>query len=202
VRIISNLLMAIGVIAIIILAFLVAGYILFQSIPDIKAQIGEIPVSATAAQSYSEKYAAFEADIETSVAEQVKKEVALTLTDEEVNSKIVELMAEGKFPFEEMLISFRGDVCWIYFVSKTQGVNAKIGMVLRPQIQNGAIRMEVLEFHAGKLPLPQSIEVTAGDIINVLVNMENPANELPVDLTSINVGDKTITIKAMTKPVD
>jgi hypothetical protein len=202
VRVISNLLMAIGVIAIIIFALFFVGYILFISTPDIKADIGEIPVTADAAASYADKYTAFETDVEEASIDRVKKEVTITLTEEEVNSKIIELMAEGKFPFKEMLISFKPDQCWLYFVTDTPAANARIGMILRPHIQNAGIKVELLDFRVGKLPLPKSIDETASDIVNVLVNMENPANNMPLQLTSIAIGDKTFTIEGMTVPGD
>jgi uncharacterized protein YpmS len=202
VRVISNLLMAIGVIAIIIFALFLVGYILFQGTPEIKAEIGDIPVSAAAAQSYTDKYTAFETDVQDASAERVKKEVTITLTEEEVNSKIVELTAEGKFPFQDTLVSFKENECWIYLITDTPAANAKIGMILSPHIQNGGIKVDLLDFHIGKLPLPKSINETASDVINVLVNMENPANKMPVDLTSISIGDKTFTLKGMTRPAE
>lgn len=201
-RIISNLLMAIGVIAILIFIFVLIGYILFSSTPDIKDDIGDPIVSAAAAESYAAKYEAFETDIENSAIDKVKKEVTVTFTNEEVNSKIVELMAEGNFPFKEMRISLRQGECWLYFVTDTFGANAKIGMVLSPQIQNGDVRVDMQDFHIGKLPLPKSFDEDIANIVNVLVNMENPANDLPMQLTSVAVGDDSFTITGMTQPAE
>jgi hypothetical protein len=202
VRIISNLLMAIGVIAIIVFIFVMVGYGLFTSTPDMKDQIGEPVVSADAAASYEEKYSTFVNDIEDSAIEGVKKEVSVTFTSEEVSSKIVELMAEGTFPFKEMRIGFRQGECWLYFVTDTFGANAKIGMILRPSIQNGDVRVEMVDFNIGKLPLPKSFDKDIESFVNVLVNMENPANDMPLVLTSVSVGDGTFTLKGMTQPAE
>ena len=199
-RVISNLLMAIGVIAILVFIFVMVGYGLFTSTPDMKEQIGEPVVSADAAASYAEKYTAFVTDIEDSAIEGVKKEVTVTFTNEEVSSKIIELMAEGTFPFEDMRIALRQGECWLYFVTDTFGAKAKIGMILRPSIQNGDVRVEMVDFHLGKLPLPKSFDEDIENVVNVLVNMENPANDLPLELTSVAVGDGTFTLKGMTQP--
>jgi uncharacterized protein YpmS len=202
VRVISNLLMAIGVIAIVVFIFVMVGYGLYSSTPDMKDQIGEPVVSADAAESYAAKFSTFVNDIEDSAIEGVKKEVSVTFTIEEVSSKIVELMAEGTFPFKDMRIGLRQGECWLYFVTDTFGANAKIGMILRPSIQNGDIHIEMVDFHIGKLPLPKSFDEDIGGFVNVLVNMENPANDLPLELTSIAVGDGTFTLKGMTQPAE
>jgi uncharacterized protein YpmS len=194
--------MAIGVIAILVFAFILIGYVLFISTPDIKAEIGAVPVSAAAAESFSDKYTNFETEIEEAVDNKVKKEVTVTFTAEEVNSKIVELTAEGKFPFKEMLISFRPDACWLYFETDALVSNAKIGMIVKPYIENGNVKVEMLDFHVGKLPLPKSIDQSASEFVNVIVNMESPANNLPVIFTSVVTGDQTFTITGMTRSSD
>jgi hypothetical protein len=202
VRIISNLLMAIGVIAILVFIFVMVGYGLFSSTPDMKAEIGEPVVSADAAASYAEKYKVFVNDVEDSAIEGVKKEVTVTFTNEEVSSKIVELVAEGTFPFKDMRIGLKQGECWLYFVTDTFGANAKIGMILRPSVQSGDIHTEMVDFHIGKLPLPKSFDEDIAGFINVLVNMENPANDLPLELTSIAIDDGSFTLKGMTQPAE
>lgn len=199
-RVLSNFLMAVGVIAILIFIALVVLYCLFVLTPDIKSEIGFVPVSADAAKSFSVKYSDFEAEAKNAAAEKVKKEIQLVLTNEEVNSKIIEMMAEGTFPFREMLVNFREDACWMYLVTNNPGANAKVGMVLIPRIQNGGIRADVVDFHLGKLPLPKSIKNNTADFISIIINMENPIKNLPVDMTSLEVVNGQLTIKAMTRP--
>jgi len=40
----------------------------------------------------------------------------------------------------------------------------------------------------------------AGDILNILIKMQNPLNELPADLKSVEFNNKQITIRVTTKP--
>ena len=113
-RALTTVLMIIGAIAIIIFLFLVMGYFLFSLSPAIKSEMRISPVTYDAVQSFDNKVDSFKTEIEDAVAIENRKEVLMEITEEEMNSKIVELLAEGELPCRDLLVNFEDDYCWIY----------------------------------------------------------------------------------------
>jgi len=57
-------------------------------------------------KSFDQKIDVFKQKIESSIAAKEKNEVTLTVTAEEINSKTIELLAQGDLPLKEALINF------------------------------------------------------------------------------------------------
>lgn len=199
-RAINTLLIVVGVIGIIVLMAAFTGFILFSLDPPIKTQLSAVSVSADALKSFDQKVASFKQKIEASIAAKEKKEVVLTITSEEINSKIVELVAQGELPLKETLINFDNDLCKVYTVFNNPGVNAKLGFVAQLMVNKGNIKIVMVDFQVGRLPLQQSFIKSIGNILDVLVRMEGSTEELQIDITGVTVADGRLTIKGMTKP--
>jgi hypothetical protein len=197
---ISTLLIVIGVIGIIIIAAFFMGFILFSLDPPIKEQLAKAPVSADAVKSFDQKVTAFKQKIEASIAAKEKSEVVLTVTSEEINSKMIELLAQGELPLKETLINFDNDLCKVYTVFDNPGINAKIGLVAQLMVNKSNIKVVVVDFQLGKLPLPQSLVKSVGNILDVMFRMQGITEDLQIDITGITVGDGRLTIKGLTKP--
>ena len=199
-RVISTVLMAIGAIGIIVIAAMLMGLVLFSLDPPIKDQLVKTSVSSDAVKSFDQKVAAFKQKIESSIAAKEKNEVMITVTSEEINSKMIELLAQGDLPFKETLINFDNNLCKVYTLSNNPGINAKIGLIAQLMVTKGDVKIVVVDFQLGKLPLPQPIVKEVGNILDVLYKMQGITEDLHIDITSIAVSDGKLTLKATTKP--
>ena len=199
---ISTILMVIGVIGIIIIAAILMGFILFSLDPPIKAQLTPTAVSADAVKSFDQKITAFKQKIEAASAAKEKKEVSVTITSEELNSKVVELLAQGELPLKEMKVNFDDDLCKVYAVLNNTGMNAKTGLVAKLLVNKGNLKIVVVDFQLGKLPLPKSMVQGVGNILDIMFRMEGMTEDLNIDITGITVSDERLIIKGITRSVN
>lgn len=198
-RLLKGLLTAIGVIGVLVIIVLVMGYYLFSLTPPIKAKIRPVVLTAEAAQSLDKKFNALETDIEESVNKKQKIKVSMTLTEEEVNSKFVEILAEGKLPLKEILINFNEGYIVAYAVFDNTGVDAKTGVIARIEALEGAPEVIVEDFELGKLPLPQDMKNGAGSLLNILVKMKVPTGSLSLEITKITISKGKLSIEGTTR---
>ena len=201
-RVVKIILMSIGAIGIIFFIFLIVGLFLYSLTPSIKKQMTQLPVSYDAVQSLDDKVDTFEAEIKEAVAAKEKSEIALIISEEEANSKIIELLAEGKLPFKELLINFGEDLCLVYAVLDNPGIAAKVGVVAQLEIIESDIKVVVIDFDLGRLPLPKSVNDWFGRLLDMLVKTEGPAEDLPLEVTGIEFTDKQLIIEGLTKIIE
>jgi hypothetical protein len=198
---INTVLMVIGVIGIIIIAAVFMGFILFSLDPPIKSQLTPTPVSADAVKSFDQKIISFKQKIEAASAAKEKREVSLTVTSEEINSKVVELLAQGELPLKEMKINFDDDLCKVYAVFNNPGINAKTGLAAQLVVNKSNLKIAVVDFQLGRLPVPKSMVQGVGSILDVMFRMEGITDDLQIDITGITVSDERLIIKGMTRSV-
>ncbi len=198
---ISTLLMVIGVIGIIIIAAVFMGFILFSMDPPIKSQLAVTPVSADAVKSFDQKITAFKQKIDAAVAAKERREVSLTVTSEELNSKVVELLAHGELPLKEAKINFDDGLCKVYAVFNNPGINAKTGIAAQLVASKSNLRIVVVDFQLGRLPLPKSMVKSVGNILDVMFRMEGITADLPLDITGVTVANERLTIRGMTRQI-
>ena len=198
-RIVRWCLMAIGAIGILFVIALVVGYCLFCLVPPIKADMMQIVVTAAAAQSLDQKVDAFKAEIDDAVETGENREITLTITNEEVNSKLTEIVAEGKLPLEQALVNFGDGYFMAYAVIDVPGVAAKTGMRGQIELTDGGPEVVVEDFDLGKLPLPEGMNDRVGGLMNILVLMELPTDELPLEVTAVEFIWGELTVKGVTK---
>jgi uncharacterized protein YpmS len=197
---VTTLLMVIGVIGIIVIFALLMGLILFSLDPPIKSQLTPAQVSADAVESFDQQIDAMKQKIEAAATANEKKEVTLTISEDEINSKVIELLAHGELPLKEMLINFDEDLCKVYAVYNKPAINAKMGLVAQLMVSKGNIKIVVVDFQLGKLPLPRSVVESVGSVLDVMLRMEGIADDLSIDITSITVEDEFLVIKGLTRP--
>lgn len=198
-RLLKGLLTTIGVIGVLVIIALVMGYYLFCLTPPIKAKIRPVVLTAEAAQSLDKKFNTLETEIEDSVNKKQKIKVSMTLTEEEVNSKFVEILAEGKLPLKEILINFNEGYIVAYAVFDNTGADAKTGVIARAEALEGAPEVIVENFELGKLPLPQNIKNGAGSLLNILVKMNVPTGSLSLEITKITISKGKLSIEGTTR---
>jgi hypothetical protein len=196
----TTTLMIFGVFAIVVILFVIAGVILYAMTPPLKLNIIVSPVTADASKSFDNKVDTFKRDVTLAASAREKKEFSLILSENEINSKIVEQIAEGKFSFKEMVVSLHPDVAWTCFTFDNQGIPAKVGVIATAVVEKGSIKWNISNFQLGMLPLSNSVNTYATSLVNIFSAMNNPLENLPLEITGVKFDDKKLTIKVMSKP--
>lgn len=199
-RVISNILIVFGAIFIVFLIFLIIGYALFSFSPDIKSQMNITQGSADGLASYNTKVDAFQKEVQDASTANQTKDVTLSLTEDEINSKLNEMVAQEKLPFQELSINLGDNVSWIYFMANTPAGNAKVGLVLESNVVNNKIQSNVLKFQLGRLPLPKSFDNYAADQVNGFLNTQSLFSDLPLVIKDISIVSKQLTLQVTTIP--
>jgi hypothetical protein len=196
-RLIKGIIMGIGVIGILVIIFLVTGFYLYSLSPSILARAVPVAVTADAAQSFDNKLDTADSQIKAAVEAGQKKEVTLTITESEANSKLVQMLAEGQLPLKRVLVNFGDGNFLAYAVVDAPVMDAKTGTIGRITITDGKPKVVIDEFNLGKLPLPQSAKARAEQIANILLSSQIAG--VPLDVTSVQIADHQLTIIGTTR---
>ena len=201
-KVLSSFLIVVGIIAVIVFFTLLTGYVLFSLTPDMKSQIQVGQVTAPFVKSFNSKIDIFRKGILEAAILKQKKEFTLSVSEDELNSKVVEMLAEDKLPYKDLKLEFRENLCWFYFVLENPGANAKVGLVVKPEALKNDIVFKVIDFQLGKLPLPDSTNKKAEEVLNIFLKIQSPLNDLPVEVKSVEISNKQFIIKVTSKPAD
>lgn len=197
-RLIKGLIMAIGVIGVMVIVALVIGYYLYSLSPPIQAKVIQVAVSADASQSFDQKLDALKGQIKAAVDAGEKKQVSLVITEKEINSKLVQMLAEGELPsLKRVLINFGDGYFLTYAVVDTPGIDAKTGSMGRVEIIEGEPKVVIAEFNLGKLPLPKSVNRRVEQLLNIMVNLQLP--DVSLDITGVEIKNHQLTVTGTTK---
>lgn len=195
-RLIKGLIMVIGVIGIIVVFALLLGYYLYSLSPQIQARLIPVSVSAEAVQSFDQKIDELENQIEAAVDAGQNKEVSLIITESEVNSKFVQMLAEGELPIlKRILVNFGDGYFLIYAVVDAPGIDAKTGLMGQVEAVEGEPKIVIDEFNLGKLPIPKSVDKRVEQLLNIIVSLQLP--EVSLDITSVEIKDQQMTVNAI-----
>ncbi len=198
-RVVRGCLTVLGIIGVIVIIALVIGYCLFSLTPSIESEMTPVVVTAEAAQSFDQKFQTFETEIEAAVATGEEKEVSLVITEEEVNSKLVEVLAEGELPLKEALLNFDQGYFLVYVVVDTPGVDAKTAVIARIEVVKGEPKVTVEDFDLGKLLLPQGMNNGIGSLLTIIAKMNAPTDDLPLVITEIEIAKGQLSVNGVTK---
>jgi hypothetical protein len=197
-RLIKGIIMVIGVIGVMVIVALIIGYYLYSLSPQIQEKMIPIAVSADAAQSFDQKLDALESQIKAAVDAGESKQVSLVITESEINSKLVQMLAEGELsPLKRVSINLGDGYFLAYAVVDTPGIDAKTGAMGRLEIIEGKPKVVIDEFNLGKLPLPKSIDGRAEQLLNIIVSLQLP--EMSPDITSVEIKNHELTVTGTTK---
>jgi uncharacterized protein YpmS len=161
--------------------------------------MADVPVSADAVDTFDEKYNTFVKEVKTAIENKEPNQFQLSISEEELNSKIVSLLAEGKLPMKELSVNFIEDYAWIYMTMNNPSIDAKIGIIAQLDVFEGDIEVTVMEFQLGRLPLPHSMDEWASSIITVIVNMQDPSKDMRLKLKDITIEDGDIIFRGATE---
>jgi len=197
-RLIKGLIMVIGVIGVMVIFTLLIGYYLYSLSPRIQARLIPVAVSADAVQSFNQKLDELEGQIKAAVGAGENREVSLIITENEINSKLVQMLAEGELPLlKRILINFGDGYFLTYAVVDTPGIDAKTGLMGRVEIIEGEPEIVIDEFNLGKLPLPKSVDKRVEQLVNIIVTLQLP--EVSLDITSAEIKNHQLTVTGITK---
>jgi len=197
-RLIKGLIMVIGVIGVMVIFTLLIGYYLYSLSPRIQARLIPVAVSADAVQSFNQKLDELEGQIKAAVGAGENREVSLIITENEINSKLVQMLAEGELPLlKRILINFGDGYFLTYAVVDTPGIDAKTGLMGRVEIVEGEPEIVIDEFNLGKLPLPKSVDKRVEQLVNIIVTLQLP--EVSLDITSAEIKNHQLTVTGITK---
>ncbi len=196
-RLIKGFIMAIGVIGILVIFALITGFYLYTLSPSILARAVPVTVTADAAQSFDDKLKSADTQIKAAVEAREKKELSLVITENEANSKLVQMLAEGQLPFKRILINFGDGYFLTYAVLDAPVIDAKTGTIGRIDIADGKPKIVIDEFNLGKLPLPESAKVRVEQLANIMLNSQLAG--LPLEITSVQFQDHQLTVIGTTK---
>lgn len=192
--------MIIGLIGILVIVALLMGYYLFSLSPQIKTKMIPVAVTAEAAQSLDQKLKSVETQIDEAVAAGKDREVTLVISEQEVNSKLIEVLAEGELPLNEVLVNFHEGYFLAYAVVDVPGVAAKTGAQGRIHIVNGDVKIVIEDFALGKLPLPEAANTGVEHLLNVMVRLR--LADLPLEMTDIELSNRELIAAGLVKAVD
>lgn len=191
-RLIKGLVMAVGVLGILVIFALITGFYLYSLSPSILGRAVPVAVTADAAQSFDQKLESADSQIEAAVEAREKREVNLTVTEEEVNSKLVQMLAEGQLPLKRVLVNFGDGYFLTYAVFDAPVMDAKTGAIGRIDIVDGKPKVIIDEFNLGKLPVPESTKTRIEQLANLLVSSQIAG--IPVDINSVEVTNHELII--------
>ncbi len=190
-----------GVITFLVLLAIVAGYFLLALTPPLWSQRVPVALSAEAVESLNQKLETLQNEIEAAVEAKQEREVSLVITEEEANSKLVEVLAEDKMPFKEILFNFREDNVFGFSILDNPGLKIKVVLKAKLEIAEGRTKVVVEDLNLGKLPLPKSMNKWAGYIMQILTELITIPGELPWQITKIQISDGEVTVTGITKKV-
>ncbi|MBL7061388.1 MAG: hypothetical protein ISS54_01450 [Dehalococcoidia bacterium] len=197
-RLIKGIIMVIGVIGVMVIFALIIGYYLYSLSPPIQAKVIPVMGSPEAVQSFDQKLDALESQIKAAVNAGESKQVSLVITENEINSKFAQMLAEGKLsPLKRVLINFGDGYFLTYAVVDTPGMDARTGLMGRVEIIEGKPKVVIDEFNLGKLPLPKSVNSRAEQLMNIIVSLQLP--EVSLNITSVEIKNRELTVTGTTK---
>ena len=197
-RLIKGFIMVIGIIGVMVIFALLIGYYLYSLSPRIQESVMPVAVSADAAESFDQKLDTLESQITAAVSAGESKQVSLVITESEINSKLVQMLAEGELSqLKRVLINLGDGYFLIYAVVDTPGIDAKTGSMGRVEIIEGKPKVVIDEFNVGKLPLPQSIKERVEQLMNIIVSLQLP--EVSLNITGVEIKNHELTVNGITK---
>jgi len=198
-RLIRGLIMFIGVIGIVVILALIIGYYLYSLSPRIEERIIPVAVSANDAQNFDEKLDSIKTQAKEASETGEKEEISLVITEKEVNSKLVQLLAEGELPLKKILVNFGDGFFLISAVMDAPGADAKTGAIGRIEISKGKPKVALAEFNLGKLPLPESVKIKVEQLLNMMLNLQ--VADFPVEISDVQIKNHQIAVTGTTKVI-
>ena len=199
-RVIRGCVTIIGIVSVLAIVTVLMAYYLYSLSPRIRAQMVPVAVTAEAAQSLDQKIETLETEIDEAVAAGQEREMSFVVTEKELNSKLIELLAEGELQLNEVLVNFREGYFLVYAVVDVPGVAARMGAKGHLQVVDGDAKVLIEDFDLGKLPMPQSANSGIEQLLDIMISLK--LADLPLELTGIEINNGELTASGLVKTAD
>ncbi len=167
--------------------------------PDVRSNMRPVVLSSEAVDSLNKKLDTLKKDAAAADASKTKKNIELIVTEEEVNSIIVMTLAEGTLPAKEMLVNFNDGYLLAYTAWNFPGLPVKTGIMGSIDTDNGKPKFIVRSFYLGKLPVPFGINAGVQDLINIVLQLNAPLDELKLDLQEVTISEGQMRLLCVTR---
>ncbi|MCX6005539.1 MAG: hypothetical protein NT082_07710 [Chloroflexi bacterium] len=198
-KILQGFLMVMGVIAILAIIALIIGYILAFLTPDIRSNMRPAFPTQEAIDSLNQKINDLKKGVAAAESTKTQKNVDLTITEDEINSALSLMLAEGSIPAKEILVNFNEGYSLTYTSWNVPGLPLKTGILGQVEVENGKPKIIVRDFFLGKLPVPDGIDRAVENLANIVIKLNIPLEELKLDIKDVTVGEGQIRISGVTK---
>ena len=186
-------LMVIGAATVVGIIILGIGIYILTRPSGIASEMDSVPVSEEAAESFDAKFSEFETLLDNAMS---GESVSLSLTEEEVASKLDELIKDTDMPIEvkDTCVNFRDGAMWISGVVDA-GVSVSSGIKVAIDIdEEGKPQLEIEDVDiGGGVPVPGSLEEQITNLIPTDDVLTEDIDELPVMLESVAMEDGGLT---------
>jgi hypothetical protein len=188
----------IGSVLVLVLIVVAVGWILLSRPSKIAADVTSVPSDAQAAQSLDTKWNNFDSTIAQSSA---GTPVTVTLTQEEVNSKVNAELTTVDLPdgltVSNVNVNLKDGQILLSADLKYSIFSGSAGMTATVQIVNGQPTVVVTDVDMGSLPIPQSMkDQLTGLISGASLFQESTAAFVT---QSVQIADSKIIISGITK---
>ena len=197
--ILKGFLIFMGALAVLVILALLVGYVMALLTPDMRSNMRPVVLSAEAVDSFNNKLSELKKEVALVDNTKQAKAVELTITEEEVNSVIVMALAEGTLPAKEMLVNFNDGYLLVYNAWSFPAAPVRTAVIGTLDIENSKPKFVIKDFYLGKAPLPQGLDQGIQDLINVMIKMNAPMEELRFDLKEITISEGQLKLAGTTK---
>jgi hypothetical protein len=198
-KVLEGFLVFMGVLAVLAIIALIAGYVLALLTPDMRTNMRPVVLSSEAVDSLTKKLDAVKKEAAQAESTRTPKNVELTITEEEVNSTLVMMLAEGFIPAKEILVNFNDGYMVTYIAWNFPWFPMKTGLLSQVEVENGKPRIMVMDFFLGKLPVPNNVDSSVQELANIIAKLNAPLDELKLNLKQVSISDGKLIMTGTTK---
>ena len=197
--VLKGFLIFMGALAVLVIIALLVGYVMALLTPDMRSNMRPVVLSAEAVDSFNNKLSELKKEVALVDSTKQAKAVELTITEEEINSVIVMALAEGTLPAKEMLVNFNDGYLLVYDAWSFPAAPVRTAVIGTLDIENAKPKFVIRDFYLGKVPVPQGFDQGIQDLVNVMIKMNAPMEELRFDLKEVTISEGQLKLTGTTR---
>ncbi|MDY6833817.1 MAG: hypothetical protein SVY53_03335 [Chloroflexota bacterium] len=181
-------LMVIGAMTVLCVALLLVGFYMLTRPSGMMAEMEHVEVSQEAAESFDQKFEELEVELDEA---EPGEEVSIALTQEEVTSKMDEMIDEAGLPMDidNLVVNFKDDEIWVVGQVDTGLTDVSTGMKVdvvvndqgEPVFQVGEVDI------GGGVPVPSQVEEQIMQLVPTDDVLTEGMDDLPIEVESITM---------------
>ncbi len=196
-----GLLFRLGLVLFLLMGLSAAGlYVAAQQRPSAVVGMPAISPNAGDAASLDAKIAALESQLAQAARSSAHVSVSITFTEQELTSKVAEFLAsQPNNPLHptNVQVHLRGGNVVLNTTIQAQGLSLNVAVTATPQAVNGSLKLSVQSVDTGAIALPDFVKQQLNAALAPA--LDPSALGLPLDVTSVVVGNGQLTLNGVTK---